>query len=903
MPLAPQAKITIPQLPPELVLRAALRADLDAGSSADATLVCAPAGYGKTVLLADWARASTGSDTAWVCLDRDDNDPKRLWASVVAALAACPSVPPASRLHAPWVWRPSAQPEFLAELADTLQALPRPIRLILDDVHELVDPVALRGLQILVRNRPAGFQLVLSTRLDPPISLPRMRLAGRLWELRADRLRFTPAETATLLERSGLHLTPAQVDTLHQRTDGWAAGLRLATLTITRTTDHDAFLDQFSGSDSSVAAYLVGEILSRLPEDIQEFLRVISISDPVPSGLAAELSGREEAWSLLDRLERQTSLLSAVGPRRDAYRIEELLRSYLIADLQRQGSTRAADLHATAACWWAGQDRPIRALDHAAQSRSPVLLSELLRRFAVSLILTGDHAPLRRALASLDAQVTASDPWPALISALTRLEAGDQSAARADLRRGRQYWPSHDTPDLVILQAAAEQLAAPTQDASSTHVTTDIDELRAEPPLEALAHLTRGTALLERNNRARARTELEVALDLGRRHGFDYLSMQCHVLLGVIACTSGDVRTMLARSNQALATAARHGWGDSTWFAAATTMIAHAALLRAEAPEAEHLTGEVLALRPGMLTPPLRFALQVVHGAAAFDRGYRANGLAELQQARSQFGDLPIWAEQAASAAVLEFRAALMLGHSTAARTVYGWLSERTSGNAELQVMRAWAETAGGRAGSAAGRHDRARALIRPVLDGSSPALLPYTLVDAWLLETTLAVDAAQRPTARRALQSALAVAEPLDALRPFAQAGHSVRELLIHHLGSFGTAETFAQRALAAGAGSEDRHTALSERELTVLGLLPSMLSLDEIATDLTVSVNTVKSHVRSIYTKLGVSSRRTAVLSARESGLLTGVRPADRGYCPGLAAIRPAPIESVSARWSRPF
>ena len=153
------------------------------------------------MLLADWAHASTGSDTAWVSLDRDDNDPRRLWAAVVAALAACPSVPPGSRLHAPWAWRPGTQPEFLAELTDAVQELPRPVRLILDDVHELVDPAALHGVQTLLRNRPAGLELVLSSRLDPPLSLPRMRLAGRLCELRADRLRFSPADTATLLER------------------------------------------------------------------------------------------------------------------------------------------------------------------------------------------------------------------------------------------------------------------------------------------------------------------------------------------------------------------------------------------------------------------------------------------------------------------------------------------------------------------------------------------------------------------------------------------------------------------------------------------------------------------------------------------------------------------------------
>ena len=288
-------------------------------SSADVTLVCAPAGYGKTMLLADWAHASTGSDrsasdTAWVSLDRDDNDPQRLWTSVVAALAACPSVPPGSRLHAPWVWQPGAQPEFLAELTDAVQQLPRPIRLILDDVHELVDPVALHGLQTLhaqpSHRSPAR-----------PVQPVRSAVVASPAAPRRPAVRASRGPAALLPRRRGRPCSndpvsaspPAQVDTLHQRTGGWAAGLRLAALALTRTTDRDAFLDQFSGNDSSVADYLVGEILSALPDDIQEFLRVISISDPVPSGLAAQLSGREDAGSLLDRLAHQTSLLTATG--------------------------------------------------------------------------------------------------------------------------------------------------------------------------------------------------------------------------------------------------------------------------------------------------------------------------------------------------------------------------------------------------------------------------------------------------------------------------------------------------------------------------------------------------------------------------------------------------------------
>ena len=460
MPLVPSVKITMPQLPPEFVVRSELLAELDAGAAGDVVLVCAPGGYGKTLLLADWSRTSTAVDTAWVGVDRDDNDPKRLWSSVVAAIAGCPSVPQHSRLHDPRAWQHGARPEFIGELADTLQALPAPIRLILDDVHELGDPQVLHGVQSFIRAKPGTVQLVLSSRFDPPLSLPRLRLAGRLKELRAAQMSFTPGQAAELLGNSGLRLSPPQVELLHRRTGGWVAGLRLAALGLAESADREGFLSQFCGDDRSVADYLVGEILSGLAADEQEFLRVISVSDPVPTGLAAALSAREDAGSMLDRLERRTSLVTAVGPRRESYRVQELLRTHLLADLQRQGTRRVARLHVVAAQWWAGQHQPVPALEHAAHSRDDALVTDLLHRFAVPLIVAGDHGPLRRALASVGAHATAADPWLSLASALANVEAGELSAAQGDLRHARRCWPAHATVGLTVLRAAAEQLGA-----------------------------------------------------------------------------------------------------------------------------------------------------------------------------------------------------------------------------------------------------------------------------------------------------------------------------------------------------------------------------------------------------------------------------------------------------------
>ena len=279
-------------------------------------------------------------------------------------------------------------------------------------------------------------------------------------ELRAAQLAFTPAQAAQLLEQSGLRLSPQQVEVLHRRTGGWAAGLRLAARAVEQSADREAFLTHFSGDDRSVADYLVGEILSGLPEAAQEFLRVISICDLVPIGLAAALSEREEAGSVLDRLERETSLVTTTGRAGEAYRVQELLRTHLLADLQRRGPRRPAELHAVAARWWADQDEPVRALEHATAGRDRALLTELLHRFAIPLILAGHHGPLRRALGRVGASITAIDPWLALSSALAHFEAGELPEVQADLRHARQAGPASATADLTVLRAVAEQLGA-----------------------------------------------------------------------------------------------------------------------------------------------------------------------------------------------------------------------------------------------------------------------------------------------------------------------------------------------------------------------------------------------------------------------------------------------------------
>jgi LuxR family maltose regulon positive regulatory protein len=263
-------------------------------------------------------------------------------------------------------------------LAAALDVLDPPVRLVLDDVHELIGPEVLRDLARLVRLQPAGVRLVLASRLDPPISVPRLRLEGRLHELRVDVLRFTLDDTAALLHAAGLQLTPAQLAVLHTRTDGWVAGLRLAALALGRTDDPDGFLTAFSGDERSVADYLTGEILAGLTSDTRDLLQTVSLCSPLPGALATQLSGRPHAEALLDRLGKETALVQRTIP--GTYRIQPLLRSHLSADLARHRPETYRALESTAARWWLAAEQPVHALHHAERAGDSALIRDLVHR-------------------------------------------------------------------------------------------------------------------------------------------------------------------------------------------------------------------------------------------------------------------------------------------------------------------------------------------------------------------------------------------------------------------------------------------------------------------------------------------------------------------------------------------
>jgi LuxR family maltose regulon positive regulatory protein len=857
-------KTVVPELPAEFIPRPALRQRLDAATSAQVIVLSAPAGSGKTLLLADWVRQEDGLQTAWISLDADDNDPRRLWSAVLASLLALSSPSRDVRLQRVAAAAQRAQGDDLVEeLADALDGPESPVRIVLDDVHELTGREVLRDLTRLIRRSPAGLRVVLASRTDPPISVPRLRLEGRLHELRADALRFTLDDTVAMLRASGLELTAAQVAVLQARTEGWAAGLRLAALALRRTDDVSAFLTNFSGDERSVAEYLTVEILDGMSPDTQDFLRMVSVCSPLRAAVAVELSGRADADQLLDVLCHETPLVERTSP--SNYRIHPLLRSYLVADLARQRPETYRRLQTTATRWWLAEEEPVHALRHAERTGEPGLIAELVRASGVALFLGGDLGPLRRALAAVGADARTADPWLALTAAITHLDARALPAAAVELKNARRAWPEIPSADLEILRACAELLATTQGLATESFPPARDGPERPVPALEALLHASRGTAEFG-NPRGvdadLARSELQQALDLARTHDLAYLEVQCLYILATVAAVRGDLRIMQAMAEQAVAAAARRGRHPSGWSAGPAALVAYADLLAGRPAAAAAAADEALGTWD-MLPPEAAYMLHAVHGAALADQGKRSAGLAEMRAARTDFGDTPTAPSTFAALAVLEHRVALVSGNGSAAAEVVSWLGLRAGTTGETLLLKAWAE-------AAAGRHEAARVIAARVHEADMPTLLPYTVVEADLVDAEAALQADDLESGRAALEAAFASAEAIGVARPFALSGPCTQELLTSRLRRDAKGTFAAQVAAARAAVASDVAVPLSEREMAVLALLPSLLSAREIATEFTVSVNTVKSHIRSIYAKLGVSTRREAVSHARERGLI---------------------------------
>ncbi|MHC1558942.1 LuxR C-terminal-related transcriptional regulator [Actinomycetospora sp. C-140] len=856
----PRAKTAVPHAPAQLVDRPALREALDVrgsgGPSRPVLLVSAPAGYGKTATVASWVRARPHVDTAWVSLDAADRDEVTFWTSVVAALATCPSVPATSPLREPVA--ETADPAAVrARVVDALDELTVPLRLVLDDVHEVLGSPTLDGLRALVRHPLRRLALVLCSRVDPPLGLDRLRLAERLNEIRAADLRFSPAETAALLDLERIELAPDRIATLVERTEGWPAALRLAALSLRSAPDPDAFVAEFAGDDRSVADYLVDEVLARLSGREYRVLVATSVRRVVAVEEAVALTGDPGAADVLADLAAGSGMLTPLDRHGEHFHIHELLRSHILTRLRRRDPEHLAALHHRAAAWCEDHDDPAGALRHSVDAGDEQATAALLRRRAADLLARGELAALTGAL---DRRPAAGDDPPlALLRAVValetgRLDAADEILAHTDARGG----------DAVLRDIADARRAAahgrPGDGAAAAH-RVDPDAI-AGPALRGLAHATRGTAFATVDP-GRARREAARALEIAGRHGLPHLALQAESALGIAGATEGDTLAMVRSASAVVERATRHGWPDSPWTIAALAILGTAELHRGRPARAREHAIRALHGDPARF-PSLHALVTTVLGAAEFDLGDALGGWRRIRHTRMTGDPGALDDHQVADAALHEQEAAFALGRAAEAHEAVRAVAHRLAGTPDLAFLEA-------RAAWVTARDPGARRLLAPALDGERAPLVLTVLVEAPLLDAEIALARGERATARRRVRAALERADRCGVVRPLYHLTPAVRLFLAEHAGSFGRADALVGDMLALPAGTAHPEPAvLTDREHAVLEMLPTQRSTSEIADDLAVSVNTVKTHIRAIYAKLQVDNRRHAVTQARRRGLL---------------------------------
>ncbi|MBL8925249.1 MAG: hypothetical protein JNM77_03290, partial [Pseudonocardia sp.] len=844
---------------PSFLPRPRLTRELDRATPGQVVVVCAPAGFGKTQLLAGWPAGRAG---AWVTLDADDDTDDLFWAGLLAALDGVPGAD--GTLSAlPRPARPSRDPAFVASVVDAVAAA-GPITLVLDDVHTVSAPEPLHGLAALLRYRPPNLLLVLATRSDATLRLDRLRLGGEVVGLRAGDLAFTGDETSALLTASGVPVSPDRLDLLCAQTEGWAAAVAFAARALAGSADPDVLLRDLAGHPH-LADYLTCEILAPLPADIADVLTAVSVCDEVTAPLAAVLAERADAGDVLAELERTTALVTGSGAARGAFGVHPLLRAQLRADLRRRRPDRFAALHGRVARARLDHGDVVGALHHAALADDAVLLGELLDVHGPELATGGHHAVVLTALDALPAVDVSARPRLLLVAALAHGEIGGRAVAHRLLARADAVWPADPAPGLAALRARAVWLGRRDPPGG------DLPGARGEPGA--------GTAvvdLLSRVEHALAAGCWDEAESLTRaagaeaaRQGNTYLEARAVVTLGVVGSLRGDVAGSVALARHAARIAPADRWRGTVGDAYACFLQGYGALLGFRPEECLRWAASVERVTAVASAPPepagVVSMVGVLRAAARFDLGEHRAGLAALTAARAEVdaGHL-LGRPMLAFAAALEHGAAATLGMRAHARTVAEWTHARLGGTGDVLLMQAWGP-------ASIGRDAAARERLRPVLDGSVPCAVPGNRTEAELLDGALALRAGNAAHARRAVARAVADAATTGVLRPLVTAPPDIGALLGEPVHSAERAELLREvRALRAARDRTLPGTPLTDRERDVLALLPTVLSLEEIADTLAVSLNTVRSHVRSLHGKLGVGSRAEAVRAATRSGLL---------------------------------
>jgi LuxR family transcriptional regulator, maltose regulon positive regulatory protein len=535
-------KLHIPAVRPELIARAALVEELASRPRRNLALVEAPAGYGKTTLIAEWC-SSTREDRgfAWLSLDEGDSDPVRFLAGVIDALRTVEPGMGAAALDALESRSVRVRDVALPLLLNELAGLERDVVLVLDD-YQTVRGEGVHGVvEVLLDHLPDGLQVVIGTRVDPPLSLARRRARGQLTELRAADLRLTPAEAAELLRRTvGLDVSDDEVSRLHERTEGWPAGLYLAGLSLRGRADRHRFIESFAGDDRHIVDYLASEVLGEQPEHVRTFLLKTSLLERLCGPLCDAVTGSSDSARLLERVESQNLFLIPLDTTRTWYRYHRLFGELLRHELELSDRDAAWELHRSACDWYRQQDLIPDAIRHATLAGDVDEARELINAHWNDYFNRGRLATVEQWLAAIPTQSVRSDPRLCVAGAWLALDRGAledargwiESAVQATQAGGAGWDPQAVAADIGVLRAVHGFKVAELE--SARVAAQDVLELADEGTFpHTVARLILGVTLYWQGEPAEAAEVLRDAADaaaadenlLGQSYALGYLGL------------------------------------------------------------------------------------------------------------------------------------------------------------------------------------------------------------------------------------------------------------------------------------------------------------------------------------------------------------------------------------------
>jgi LuxR family maltose regulon positive regulatory protein len=869
---------------PGLIDRHDLVAALDRAARKRVTIISAPAGSGKTSLLHAWAgRPGQDRRVAFVSVRPGQQDAQLFWLTLLGAVRAAAGTDDAEP--------PPVTPGFsggamVDKVLSELTASGGPFVLVIDDLHELSSPAAAEQLTALLTSLPPGVHAIVATRRDPPLRLHQLRLAGDLAEIRAAQLRFTEDEAREFLAATGIALPGHVATMLYQRSEGWAAGLRLAVLSLAGHPDPERFVAEFSGSDRTVAEYLMAEMLERQPPEIQGLLLRTSLLDRVNGELADLLTGTTGSERILLDLEDANAFVVSLDPGRTWFRYHHMFSGLLRLELRRTLPGDIPELHRLAAHWFAGHAQGADAIRHLQAAGDWAEAAHLLADHALSLTLDGQAGTVAALSRSFPAQTGEDFAGLALVYAIADLDQLRLDQADAHLEAARSYAataPPGRQQRLRMAIASLDLLSARLR-GHLDGVFEQVGRLPSAPAgqssadvalysdLRAVALLNLGVTEAWSLRLADSERHLLEGAALAGGIGRPYLEVACLAHLG-FAAMAHSFALARKRCEEAIALAARHGWDAEPVIAPALATLANALIWTGEFDQGGQWLDRARRATQSEGEPGIRLLVHLTSAILQAVLGDLREALAEFAAARQV--QALMMGEHALTSRVTAWMMATQarLGLAGQARAALAALDDRQRAASEIRnaaaaIRLAEQDPAG------------ARLELRAVLDGTAPVHSCLTLVEAHLLDALAHRDLGDERAAREAVERALNLSEPDRLILPFAMTGGWE---LLEALPPQGTSHAAlvadildAVHGAPAGPGQPAPGPAeeLSPSELRVLRYLPTNLTRSEIADELWVSLNTVNTHVRRIYAKLGATDRSSAVQRGRELRLLSSGR-----------------------------